>query len=158
MTELKFGMTNQSSIIKSQELVSGVIGEMDSQLLSEFGIDLPVTLFEFDLSIILDAASKKTAIKMPASTPSLQQDISLIVDESHSAGQIIEIITESPLVTNASIFNLYRGAPFDANQKSISVRIDWQAPNKTLTSKEVSKLLSRLLTKLENETGAIMRT
>ena len=158
MTELKFGMTNQSSIIKSQELVSGVIGEMDSQLLSDFGIDLPVTLFEFDLSIILDAASKKTAIKMPASTPSLQQDISLIVDESQSAGQIIEIITESPLVINASIFNIYRGEPFDANQKSISVRIDWQAPNKTLTSKEVSKLLSRLLTKLENETGAIMRT
>ncbi|MDG1839163.1 MAG: phenylalanine--tRNA ligase subunit beta [Dehalococcoidia bacterium] len=158
VSDLKFGMTAQSSIIKSHERSSGVIGEMDPKLLSEFGIDIPVTLFEFDLSMILEMMSKKTSIKIPATTPSLQQDISLVVDESQSAGQIIEIIEESPLVTNTAIFDIYRGEPFEASQKSISIRIDWQAPNKTLTGKEVSKLLSRLLLKLEKETGAIMRT
>ena len=131
---------------------------MDPKLLSEFGIDIPVTLFEFDLSMILEMMSKKTSIKIPATTPSLQQDISLVVDESQSAGQIIEIIEESPLVTNTAIFDIYRGEPFKVSQKSISIRIDWQAPNKTLTGKEVGKLLSRLLMKLEKETGAIMRT
>jgi phenylalanyl-tRNA synthetase beta chain len=151
-------MTSQASFIKSQELLSGVIGEMEMELLTEFGIDIPVTLFEFDLTTILDAVNKKTTIKIPANTPSLQQDISLVVEDSQSAGQIMEIISDSPLVTNAAIFDIYRGEPFKASQKSISVRIDWQAPNKTLTGKEVGKLLSRLLARLEKETGAIMRT
>tara|TARA_B110000196_G_scaffold196084_1_gene167996 strand:+ start:1945 stop:4368 length:2424 start_codon:yes stop_codon:yes gene_type:complete len=158
VSDMKFGMTSQASFIKSQELLSGVIGEMEMELLTEFGIDIPVTLFEFDLTTILDAVNRKTTIKIPANTPSLQQDISLVVEDSQSAGQIMEIISDSPLVTNAAIFDIYRGEPFKASQKSISVRIDWQAPNKTLTGKEVGKLLSRLLARLEKETGAIMRT
>ena len=158
VSDLKFGMTNQSSIIKSRELPIGVIGDMELGVLSKFGIDIPVTLFEFDLPMILEALSEKTSIKIPANTPSLQQDISLVVEESRSAGQVMDIINASPLVTNAAIVDIYRGKPFKPTQKSISIRIDWQAPNKTLTSKEVSALLSRLLARLEKETGAIMRT
>jgi phenylalanyl-tRNA synthetase beta chain len=131
---------------------------MELGVLSKFGIDIPVTLFEFDLPMILEALSEKTSIKIPANTPSLQQDISLVVEESRSAGQVMDIINASPLVTNAAIVDIYRGKPFKASQKSISIRIDWQAPNKTLTGKEVSALLSRLLARLEKETGAIMRT
>ena len=158
VSDLKFGMTSQASIIKSRELPIGVIGDMDLEVLSEFGIDIPVTLFEFDLSTILEALNEKASIKIPPNTPSLQQDISLVVEESRSAGQVMDIINTSPLVTNAAIVDIYRGKPFKASQKSISIRIDWQAPNKTLTSKEVSALLSRLLARLEKETGAIMRT
>ena len=71
---------------------------------------------------------------------------------------MIEIIESAPLVKRVEIFDIYEGEPFNENEKSVSVRIQWQAPDRTLTGGEVQKFLAKILKNIKQQTGGIMRT
>ena len=50
-----------------------------------------------------------------------------------------------------------RGSRFPAGKKSLAYHLTFQAPDKTLTDKDVSKQRSRILKQLERMLGAQLR-
>ena len=108
--------------------------------------------------MLIQALDERNIPHIGGNTPVVEHDISVIVDKATPANNLIEIIESAPLVKRVEIFDIYEGEPFNENEKSVSVRIQWQAPDRTLTGGEVQKFLAKILKNIKQQTGGIMRT
>jgi phenylalanyl-tRNA synthetase beta chain len=61
------------------------------------------------------------------------------------------------LLKDVQLFDLYEGAQVPAGKKSLAYHLTFQAPDKTLTDKHVSKNRQRILNQLKNELGVMLR-
>ena len=67
------------------------------------------------------------------------------------------IISGFPLVSQITLFDVYMGKQIPDGKKSLAFRIVFQAPDRTLTEEDVSKIEQDILAKLSKETGASLR-
>ena len=89
--------------------------------------------------------------------PSVSRDIALVVDEQVSYRKVEEIIGSFPLVTQITLFDLYRGEQITDGKKSFAIRIVYQSPKHTLTDEEVDQTQEQMLGRLNQELGATLR-
>jgi phenylalanyl-tRNA synthetase beta chain len=138
----------------------GVLGEVDDLVRDKF--DLPaqrVCLLELDLEAVLAHAPSSYHYEPISRFPAVTQDLALIVDESTPAVQVRDAIVRAggKLLQKVELFDIYRGAQVAPGKKSLAYTLTLQAPDRTLTDEEASRLLSRILRTLEKELGAQLR-
>jgi len=88
--------------------------------------------------------------------PPVIEDISMFIDKNVFAEKIIDTIKKGreDIVSSVFIFDVYyRGG----NKKSVAVRIYYQAENKTLTNRDVSKTRESIITDLKKILQAEIR-
>jgi phenylalanyl-tRNA synthetase beta chain len=90
--------------------------------------------------------------------PSVSRDIALVIDEQVSYRTVENVIQSFPLVTNITLFDLYRGEQINEGKKSFAIRIVYQSPSRTLTDEEVDRIQEQMLAKLRQELGATLRS
>ena len=138
-----------------------MIGEVAADVLSQFDAEVnAVAMFELDLaavlSVITGSADPKTFtefVRLPAS----HRDLSLIVDTSVTAGQIVDISRRNKIVTASTVFDVFEGGGVPDGKKAVAVRLVYQSPNKTLTADQVGKIEQQILNQLSKELGAELR-
>lgn len=110
-------------------------------------------------ALIVDAVPFNEAIKaQPVNTmPAAIQDISLFVDEKISAAQVQAALVSGAgeLLESINLFDRYQ-KPGD-NQVSLAFSLVFRAPDRTLTSEEVSQLRSAAGAAAEKACGATIR-
>jgi phenylalanyl-tRNA synthetase beta chain len=140
--------------------VVGVMGELHPLVREAFDLsDRPVCALEFDLDGLLAAWGAPRELQPISSHPPVYEDLALVVGEEVPAVTVRDLIaqTGSPLVRSAVLFDVYRGAQVGAQKKSLAYRLTYQADDRTLTDKEVAKLRSKIVRRLEREVGATLR-
>ncbi len=89
--------------------------------------------------------------------PAIKRDVALLIDKKVGFGEI-EIIARKigkKLLTNINLFDVYEDAEkLGADKKSYAVSFTFLDETKTLTKKEVDKLMSKLIYQFENTLGA----
>ena len=75
-----------------------------------------------------------------------------------SRAQAWSIEAAGPLLIDVRLFDVYRGAPLGAGDKSLAERLTFQAPDRTLTDAEIDSQLGSITSALARETGARLRT
>jgi phenylalanyl-tRNA synthetase beta chain len=138
----------------------GVLGEVDPLVRDRF--DLPaqrVCLLELDLEALLASAPSSYHYEAPSRFPTVTQDLALIVDESTPAVQVRDAILKAGgrLLQKVELFDIYRGAQIAPGKKSLAYTLTFQAPDRTLTDDDASRLQSRILRTLEKDLGAQLR-
>ncbi|MEE8422801.1 MAG: phenylalanine--tRNA ligase subunit beta [Dehalococcoidia bacterium] len=136
----------------------GVLGEMHPSTLAAFEIERPVALFEVDLDRLLPHVPSRRDTAAVPRFPAVEQDIALVVDDGVSAGALRESIEQSDLVAGARVFDVYRGDQLPAGKKSVAFAIDYQAPDRTLTSDDANEEQARILERLKREFDAEQRS
>ena len=135
----------------------GILGELHPKVAQAFELSNTICLIEIDLEKLL---TKITGIKEYQSIPrfpSVTRDIALVVDEQVSYRSVEEIIQSFPLVTQITLFDLYRGEQIPEGKKSFAIRIIYQSPIHTLTDEEVDQTQEQMLDRLHEELGATLR-
>ena len=135
----------------------GILGEVHPRTLAAFDIGQPVVLFEVDLPRLRAALPARATAHGVPRFPAVEQDLALVVDEAVPAGAIRAMIEGSPLVSAATVFDVFRGGSVRAGKKSVALSIRYQAPNRTLTSEDANKEQAKLLVRLAREFGAELR-
>ena len=136
----------------------GFVGQIHPSVQKE--LDLKDTLvFELSLKAILNAAVEPLQYMMIPRFPSITRDIALVADKETVSGALKEIIltTGTPLLTEASVFDLYEGDRMEKGKKSIAFTLKYADPEKTLTDEEVTKVHEKVLKALEEKAGAVLR-
>ncbi|MGZ6273364.1 MAG: phenylalanine--tRNA ligase subunit beta-related protein, partial [Candidatus Limnocylindrales bacterium] len=84
----------------------------------------------------------------------------VIVAESHTAAEVEATIRRhgGPLLRGLRLFDLYRGAPLSATEKSLAYRLTLGANERTLTESEVDAAMAQVRAGLESEMGGHLRT
>ncbi|MFK5925254.1 MAG: phenylalanine--tRNA ligase subunit beta [Desulfuromusa sp.] len=128
----------------------GFLGEIHPEVLTRFGIDQPVYLFELDIEKIIVSAGTHAQFKALSRFPDVTRDSALLLDDAISAAQVMDIINRSKVrfVESATIFDLYTGKGVPAGKKSLAIRVCYRDLEKTLTEAEVSKSHDKLIRSL----------
>jgi phenylalanyl-tRNA synthetase beta chain len=146
--------------VKAGDKVIGVFGEMHPLVKEQYELgDSPVLVAEFDLDT-MRAISPTYGIKTIPETPSMYEDIALIVDESVNAETVEALIkqTGGRSVTNVRLFDLYRDEKIGEGKKSLAYALTYQAEDKTLTDADAAAIRNKIVKRLEKEVGAKLRS
>jgi len=139
----------------------GVMGELHPLVREAFGLPAqPVCALEFDLDGLLEAWGTPRRVAPISAHPPVYEDLAVVVDEGVPAVRVRDLIaqTGAPLVRSVVLFDVYRGEQVGTGQKSLAYRLTYQADDRTLTDRAVSKVRARIVRWLERETGATLRS
>ena len=119
---------------------AGWVGELHPLVAGAW--DLPGGAgFEVDLAP-LAAASRFGVERYEDVTthPAVRQDLAVVVDEDVPAERVRETVRAGggDLLASAEVFDLYRGEQVGEGRKSLALRLEFRAPDRTLTDEEVA--------------------
>jgi phenylalanyl-tRNA synthetase beta chain len=135
-------------------------GVVNPELKKIFGLKEVVYFAEFNWDKLLLVASRQKVIyKEISKYPEVSRDLALLVDKQVTFGQIKAIAqkTEKKLLKSISLFDIYEGSKLGEGKKSYAVNFILQDENKTLTDKQIDKIMSNLVKNLERELNAQLR-
>jgi phenylalanyl-tRNA synthetase beta chain len=141
----------------------GYVGELAPAVIH--ALDLPesdsVFVGEFDLSALASFASdvESRRVESLPRFPSIVRDISIIVDEYLPAANVRGTIRSAAPATLAGVreFDRYQGKGIPEGRISLSLRLTFQSPERTLTDAEVQQAMEAILVALKKEHGAVQR-
>ena len=114
---------------------------------------------ELDLDVLV-AASGTPAQPTPLSTyPPAHTDVALVVDEEVTAAEVEAALVAGagPDLESLALFDLYRGEQVGEGRKSLAYRLTFRAPDRTLTTDEVSARRDAAVAEARRRTGAVQR-
>jgi phenylalanyl-tRNA synthetase beta chain len=141
----------------------GFVGELHPLVREAFDLpEQPIALLEWDLDVLLDAARQADAEKKIGTLsnyPPVYEDLALVVDEAMPAAEVQRAILEAghPLVTQALLFDVYRGEQVGAGRKSLAFALTYQSPGKPLDERDVAKLRERVIKLVQKRLNATLR-
>lgn len=122
--------------------VVGVLGELHPKVAMSFGFgERAVQVAELDAETILAAIPNRFPYHPFSTFPPAKRDVAVIVPANTPAEQVLaEIRTAGgDLLTEASLFDLYTGEGIPPGTKSLAFALTYQAPDRTLSDKEITK-------------------
>jgi phenylalanyl-tRNA synthetase beta chain len=141
----------------------GALGELHPLVREAFNLpDQPVLILEWDLEVLLAiaavAASEKHIGTLSPYAP-VHEDLALVVEEAMPAMKVRRTLLEAgrPLVQSVTLFDVYRGEQVGHGNKSLAFALSYQAPDRSLSERDVTKLRERLIKTVERELGARLR-
>ena len=138
----------------------GQVGELHPDLAQENHLPRRVGVFELNLDEVFRVSPEIVMAKEISPMPAATQDISLVVDESVSAGVIAQALRTgaSELLEEIHIVDDYRGQGIQEGKKSLTFALRFRAKDRTLTQGEVTKERDQAVAKVAAEFGAELRT
>ena len=124
------------------------IGVVSSKLLKAFDIGQDVYYADFSWENILKTLKNHTITFRPLPKfPAVKRDLALLLDKKISFKEVKEIAlrTEKHLLKNVSLFDVYEGEKLGADKKSYAVSFTLQDDEKTLTDKQIDKIMNKLI-------------
>jgi phenylalanyl-tRNA synthetase beta chain len=91
--------------------------------------------------------------------PPVRQDLAFVVDEGVKAGALVAAAKEAagPLLRKLTPFDVYRGEQAGDGRKSLAFRVEFRAPDRTLTDGEAAELRRKIVDALGERFGAELR-
>jgi phenylalanyl-tRNA synthetase beta chain len=136
----------------------GVVGELHPRVVQAFDIDVPVYLFEIDLTVLLSFTLDHRMFQPILRFPAIVRDIALVVAGEVPHQKVQDIVKGYPLVERINIFDVYSGEQVPAGKKCLVYRLTFQSATHTLTDEEVNHVQQQILNKLGQEFGATLRS
>ncbi len=117
----------------------GWIGELHPVVAREWDLE-GASAFELDFDALAEAAPGPVAYSDVTRFPAVLQDIAVIVAQSVSADQVMAAVREGAgeLLAGAEVFDVYEGEQVGDGNRSLALRLEFRAPDRTLTDDEVA--------------------
>ncbi len=135
-------------------------GLIKKSILKHFDINQDVIYADFKWDVILDLVKhNKIKFKTISKYPEVRRDFALLLDDNITFESIHKIAkqTEKQLLRDVNLFDVYQGKNLPKGKKSYAVSFTLQDENKTLTDKQIDKIMSKLKSNFERQLGAELR-
>ncbi len=136
------------------------MGMVSTDLLKKFGLSSNVYYADFTWGHIMDSLKDvKVGLEPIPKFPEVRRDLSMIIDREVPFARIRNIAqrTEKKLLKSVSLFDVYESEQLEKGKKSYAVGFILQNPEKTLTDKEIDRIMGRIQANLEKEINAKIR-
>jgi len=145
-------------INKKKTLVE--FGVLKKKVTQHFDIELETLYADFNWDAVLEAIPFTSLKVRPiVKFPKVTRDFALLLDEkiAFSDLQQAAMQSEKNLLKEVSLFDVYTGENLPEGKKSYALSFTLQDDNKTLTDKQIDKVMSKLQHKFESDFDATLR-
>jgi phenylalanyl-tRNA synthetase beta chain len=146
-----------ATIVAGDGTELGWLGELHPLVLHEWELDGPVAGFELNVDRLLELAPDASTYSDVTSFPAVLQDIAVIVPEDVPAARLAEVVRAGAgeLLASLRVFDLYHGEQVGEGNKSLALRLEFRAPDRTLTDEEVAARRAAIERELESVGGKL---
>ncbi|MCF8714536.1 phenylalanine--tRNA ligase subunit beta [Joostella atrarenae] len=144
--------------LKKKKIVS--FGIVNKRILKHFDIKQEVLYADFEWDAIIELAKEQhVSFSEISKFPEVKRDLALLVDKSTSFEEIYNLAknSEKSLLKDVNLFDVYEGDKLPEGKKSYAVSFTLQDEKKTLTDKQIDKVMRKLQGSFEHQLGATLR-
>ncbi len=134
-------------------------GNIHTDILQQFNIEKEVFFSEINWEYLITLVDKKKRFNEMSRYPEVRRDLALLIDEdiSYSSIEKIAFQTEKNLLKSVNLFDYYKGENIPEGKKSYAVSFVLQDQKKTLTDKEIEKIMEKITDNLKKDLHAELR-
>ncbi len=138
---------------------AGRFGELALKVREAF--DLPAPVFVAELSLTALGATPEVVPRyrpLPR-FPAVQRDLAIAVPAGVTAGEVEAHVRAMrvPLLVRIMLFDVYEGGQVGEGRRSLAFSLTYQAPDRTLTDREVNDLHARIVAEVRERFRAEIR-
>jgi phenylalanyl-tRNA synthetase beta chain len=147
-----------ASVLVADERKAGWIGELHPLVARDWDLDPSTAAFELDMDLLAEVTSTAPGYKPVSTFPAVIQDIAVVVADDVDAGEVEQTVRAAggDLLERLRLFDVYRGEQVGEGNKSLALRLEFRAPDRTLTDDEIAEVRGRIETDL-GEIGGKLR-
>ena len=136
-------------------------GQVKKKLLKRGEISALVYFAEFGLKALIKSGKKASVqVEEISKYPAMERDLSLVLESGVTFGEVLAVSknTNKKLIKEVSLFDVYKNEEqLGQGKKAYAVKFKFQDISKTLTDKEVDKVMTALQDNFKAKLGAEIR-
>ncbi|TMK64767.1 MAG: phenylalanine--tRNA ligase subunit beta [Actinobacteria bacterium] len=134
-----------ASVVSRDGRELGFVGEVHPAVLRDWDLEVGAA-FEVDAGALAELAPGAVHYREVTSFPAVLQDIAVVVPEEVPAAEVEAAVRVGggELLAEARIFDVYHGEQVGEGERSLALRLRFQAPDRTLTDEDVAELRSAI--------------
>jgi phenylalanyl-tRNA synthetase beta chain len=147
------------AMIQLGDQALGIFGIVSPAAQSAFDLAAPVMLAELNLATLLSGYPPRTRLKALPQFPAVERDLSLILAENvtwHTVESCV-LAARASLLEDVRFVTTFRGKPIPDGRKSVSLRMTFREPTRTLRDEEVSTQVDSIVQRLRADLKAELR-
>lgn len=144
--------------IMVSDLAVGLMGQIHPRVSETYDLKQTAFIFELDMEKIAGLIPEIRNSQPIPRYPAIYRDITIIVDRRIEAQTVLEAVEnfQEKLIENLHLFDVFEGDPIAAGKKSVSFRVTYRSPGKTLEDDDVNDLHKSITERLLNAFDATL--
>lgn len=147
-----------AAVIVNKKVV-GVIGEVHPAVMRNFDMGAKAYMGEFDFKSIFQASNKNVKYTALTKFPAVTRDFSIVIDKTTPVAAIEKVMKKASgkLLSSIALSDVYTGSQIPEGKKSVMYKVEFKAPDRSLTGEEADNLHKKIVKALGNELNAELR-
>jgi phenylalanyl-tRNA synthetase beta chain len=136
------------------------MGVLSDAVASRVGVKQEVYFAELDIATLIKAIGKSNFVQEISKFPSMRRDLALVLDESVKFDEVLKIAkkTDKKILKEVGLFDIFKSKEkLGEGKKSYAVSFLFENLAKTLSDKEVDKIMNKMQSSFERELNAVIR-
>jgi len=137
----------------------GYVALLGKKTCGSFGLETPVVASELGLAELIALYPPRSVATGLPRFPGIERDLSLLVDEALPWAHIEAVLDGLALdrLVDRRFVTTFRGKPIEAGKKSVTLRLHFRDPERTLRHDEVDPQVEAAVSAFQRELGAELR-
>ena len=158
-SKLKHLRPGQSAVIRSGEILVGSLGRLSESVAGEYKIRQPVFVAEIDLTVLLESNELPVLYSPLPRFPAIVRDVSLLVARNLTVAELVRAVSDQQPrhFVKTKFVGTYEGEGISDDKRSITIRIEYRADDRTLRDEEVDEIHWPVVESLKQKFDAEIR-
>jgi phenylalanyl-tRNA synthetase beta chain len=146
-----------ATILAGDDEKVGWIGELHPLVARAWDLPEAAAAFEIDVDKLVELDPGPALAEDLTTFPALLQDIAVVLPEDVPAVDVERLVRAAggDLLRDARVFDVYRGEQIGGDEKSLALRLQFRADDRTLTDADVAERRAAIEQKLEEIGGRL---
>ena len=143
----------QAASITVNGAIAGSVGRLNDEIAASYKFREPVFVGEINLDLVLDQPISVAAYRPLARFPGISRDVSFVAPRSVTFAAIRDAVNEEgfELCRSVEFVDVYEGKGMAENERSITIRLEYRSPERTLVEDEVEALHQQIIAAIEQK-------
>lgn len=157
--DIKHLRPGQSAAIHANGTLVGSIGALAEAVSANYKFRQPVFVAELDLTTLLEMSEQPVLYSPLPRFPSIVRDVSLLVDRQVAVSELLEAAKNQSRThfVAANFVGIYEGEGIPDNKRSVTLRFEYRAPDRTLRDEEIDQVHWTVIKALQEKFSAEIR-
>ena len=159
-TDCGFMHPGRTAQIDIKNIILGFLGQVHPVVVENYSIPENSFIATINVTKLFDLVNLDKKYKPLPKFPESSRDIAMIVDESIMVKEIEDIIVKNAgkILESLKVFDVYKGNQIGKGYKSVAFNLTFRSSERTLTDEEVNASMTKIISKLETELNAKLRS